>query len=91
MGFGSTGIPGVCGWGARHPGFCSRSWTGRPNRPVQMPPEVVKIIDFCSTYKQKHYYLLIFTYLAGFGKVLENDHRSPFVNIEFRLGRRAKI
>ena len=35
--------------------------------------------------------LLISMYLAGFGKVLENDRRSHFVNIEFRPGRRAKI
>ena len=55
-----------------------------------MPPEILKIIAFCSTYKQKRV-VLIFTSGACFGKVLENDHRSPFVNIEFRPGRRAKI
>ena len=55
-----------------------------------MPPEILKIIKFCSTYKQKQAFL-IFTYLIGFGKVLENDHRSPFADIEFHGGRRGQI
>ena len=55
-----------------------------------MLPEISRIIDFCSTYKQKRV-VLIFTFLAGLGKVLENDRRSHFGNIEFRPGRRAKI
>ena len=50
----------------------------------------MKIIAFCSTYKQKRV-VWIFMFLAGLGKVLENDRRSHFVNIEFRPGRRAKI